>query len=175
MERLMQTIPHELTPKESADALASAMSNVIERRTSDWSLMVDVLTPLEPIAFRAMQILARGAVDGYALHELPTAQRQRLQQMCAGFAHAMNPLHQELAVRIASQEQTGEAAIWRYLALLNLTFAELVTVPAGPMPSVQVLWKCGACGRLYESNPFMCSSGHVSQHTFPVEVAKAVA
>ena len=161
----------------STETLAQEASKAAAERGADlsqpvnWEFLVDVLQPLQAVAFRAMRTFAHGTIDHFNAYTLPSPQREQLQSQCRGFANSMNPLHRELALRVACVERSPELAIARYHQLLNMSFEQLARESASPAPVVSVLWKCGECGRLYESNPFMCSSDHLAQHTFPVEVA----
>ena len=136
-------------------------------------MAVDVLPALERLAYRAMQIAAMGAIDDISFEQMPDRPRRQLSQQCEAFAHSLNPLHRELAIKMASQERTAEGAIWRYLGLLALPVEQLVVTPAAPMPVVTILWKCGQCGALYTHDITVCSRDHIGQHVFPVEAKEA--
>lgn len=163
-----QSVTRELNQQEAGEALRSAINRLQGNRTPEWRLDIEVLGEMERLAFRAMQILV-GRLDQHTLQSIPEVAQRRIRLACRGFAHSMHPTHQDLALRIACQERTREGAIVRYLECLEIPLADLVHLPVKAMPTVEVLWKCGECGRLYAQNIDQCTSGHLAQDVFPVE------
>lgn len=159
------------TITQTASQAAAAECGADLSQSVNWEFLVEVLQPLQAAAFRAMRVFGHGTIDQFTAYTLPSPQREQLHHQCRAFANSMNPLHREVALRVACVERSPELAIARYARLLDMPLDQLMRETATPSPVVTVLWKCGQCGRLYEANPFMCSSGHLSQHTFPVEVA----
>lgn len=97
--------------------------------TRDLRLSVEIMPALVTLAYRAVQINALGAIDDVTIEQMPERQHRPLLQACERFVRALNPIHRELAMKLASHERSAEGAIFRYLGLLD-TPLELLMSPA---------------------------------------------